>query len=608
MEQDINLTVSIDSVAIPENTLKTLYFKEQINISARSFAKVDNTYLKGSVITWISDNYMKNLTEGPDTFFNLTIAIGGENFSAGINYVYLRFQQVNYTTTTFSFQLFIRAQNINLSLYMNSQSVEENTPISRNYNEDLLLSTRAYASAESKYLSGGSMTFINDLYEVNLTEGSPSWYNTSITISTISFSLGLNYVYFKFQLNNYTTTTFSFQILVNQININFETIDFEDSIEVFAGETIKIEIKLTESLSGKPIEGADISYDWEFGVGEFEEKDGGVYEAELEIPESIEGNYKLELIISKSGSVYRSTEEDLTITVKERELPDYWTWIIITALSIGIGLLAAISLRAYVFQPRARKKESELLAKTQNFKDMRNIQAVVIIHRQTGLPLYYKTYSFLEKADGFLFAGFVQAITTIGKEIAEAESGAEKQRTDAEHMMEIDFNYFYALIYDYEELRIVIILGEKSSEALREKLKDLAIRIWEVLSDSLKDFKGELKPFEEAVPSIIYNSIDLHYKEFFKLSDDKTLLLKTKKDQDFTIMETRLFNVLTTHSIQNSIKKVENDFSLVSIFKMTSEKNEDLVIEAIESLIKRKLIIPSEGNSGLKFSKRNNYK
>ena len=604
----MNLTVSINSAEIVENTLIDLFFLDNINISARVYAEIEQIYLSGGIITIISDNYEVNLTESPITYFNLSITMDGAYFNPGINYVYLLFQQGNYSTKTFSFQLFIRTQRVNLSLSIDSQQVQENYLVQTFFNAIITLSSRAYVEAQHIYLANSTITFINGNYEKNLTKNANYWYNTSIEISTLDFNLGINYVYINFTKTNYTSIRFSFQILVNQININVETIDFDDSVEVFAGETIKIELKLTESLSGRPIEGADISYDWEFGVGEFEEKDDGVYEAELDIPESIEGNYKLELIISKSGSVYRSTEEDLTITVKERELPEYWIWIIITALSIGIGLLAAISLRAYVFQPRARKKESELLAKTQNFKDMRNIQAVVIIHRQTGLPLYYKTYSFLEKADGFLFAGFVQAITTIGKEIADADAGAEKQRSDAEHMMEIDFNYFYALIYDYEELRIVIILSEKSSEALREKLKDLSIRMWEELSDSLKDFKGELKPFEEAVPSIIYNSIDLHYKEFFKLSDDKTLLLKTKKDQDFTIMETRLFNVLTTHSIQNSIEKVENDFSLVSIFKMTSEKNEDLVIEAIESLIQRKLIIPSEGNSGLKFSKRNNYK
>jgi hypothetical protein len=604
-EQEVNLTVYINAAEISENTLIDLYFQEKFNISARAFALAEKIYLSGGLITIISDPYEENLTESPNTYFNLSIIMDGAYFNPGINYVYLLFQQGNYSTKTFSFQLFIRTQSVNLTLLIDAEQVQENYLVETYFNNKISLSSRAYAEGELIYLANCTITFINNIYEKNLTKTVNYWYNTSIEISTSDFNLGNNYVYVRFTRTNYSAVTFSFQILVKQISIDVDFVDIEDSIEAFAGETIKIEIKLTEELSGKPIEDADISYDWEFGVGEFEEKGDGVYEVELEIPENIEGNYDFELIISKSGSVYRSSEEDLTISVKERELPEYWIWIIIAALSIGVGLLAAISLRAYVFLPRARKKESELLAKTQNFKDMGSIQAIVLIHRNSGLPLYYKTYSFLKHADAHLFSGFVQAITTIGKEIAESDKGAkltEKQRRYAEHMMEIDFKYFYALIYDHEDLRLVLILNQRSSDALREKLKDLSLTIMEELGDSIKDFDGLLEPFELAVPSILSKSIDLHYKEFFKISNDKALFLKTKKERDMSSLESRLFNVLTSYS------KGGNNFALVSIFKMISEKNEDLIIEAIESLIKRKLIIPTEGNSGSNFSKGSSYK
>jgi len=604
-EQEVNLTVYINTAEISENTLIDLYFQENVNISARAFALAEKIYLSGGLITIISDHYEENLTESPNTYFNLSITMDGAYFNPGINYIYLLFQQGNYSTKTFSFQLFIRTQSVNITLSIDLEQVQENHLVESFFNDIISLSSRAYAEAEDAYLANCTITFINDNYEKNLTKTVDYWYNTSIEILTSDFNLGINYVYIRFARTNYTTVTFSFQILVKQIDIHVDMVDIEDSIEAFAGETITIEIKLTESLSGIPIEGADITYDWEFGVGEFEEKDDGVYEVELEIPENIEGNYDLDLIISKSGSVYKSSEEDLTITVKARELPEYWIWIIIAALSVGVGLLAAISLRAYVFLPRARKKESELLAKTQNFKDMESIQAIVLIHRDSGLPIYYKTYSFLEKADAHLFSGFVQAITTIGKEIAESDKGAkstENQRKYAEHMMEIDFKYFYALIYDHEDLRIVLILNVRSSDALREKLKELSIIITNELGDSIKGFDGLLEPFEQELPSILSKSIDLHYKEFFNISNDDALFLKTKKERDFTSMETRLFNVLTSYS------KGGNNFVLKSIFKMISEKSEDLIIEAIESLIQRKLIIPADGNSGSKFSKSSNYK
>ena len=517
----------------------------------------------------------------------------GAYFSPGLNYIYLRFQQANYTTKTFSFQLFIRTQSINLTLYIDFQQVQENYLAEKKFNEHLTLSCRAYAEAEQIYLPNCTMIFINGDYEYNLTEYVNYWYNDSIVISTAYFELGLNYVYIKFIQTNYSTTTFSFQIQVQQIKIDLETIDFDDSIEAYLGESIKIEIKLVEEYSNIPIEGAEISYEWEFGVGEFEEEGNGIYEVEIDIPENIElKNYKLELIVSKSGGIYKTSEHEIIIDVNQREVPEYWIWVLMAALIVGLGLLSALSLRAYVFLPRARRKERELLSKTQNFKDMRNIQTLVLIHRLTGLLIYHRTYGFLENTDPHLFTGFVQAITTIGEEIAQKESAvksSENQMKFDENMMEIDFKYFYALIYDHKLLRIVFILSERSSENLREKIKELSEKMMMELKELLEDFRGGLGIFEKQIPQIISQLINLHYKGPFKLAHD----LKIEKAHHLTSMETRLINVI------RSLSKNGEDFLLESIPNMTSEKNEDLIIEAIEGLIQKEFIIPFNVNLGI---------
>ena len=103
------------------------------------------------------------------------------------------------------------------------------------------MSSRAYAESEHTYVENCTITFINDIYETNLTYTSNYWYNISIEISTSEFKLGLNYVYIKFTRTNYTTVTFSFQILVKQINIEVDIIDFEDiesSLEIIIFPTV----------------------------------------------------------------------------------------------------------------------------------------------------------------------------------------------------------------------------------------------------------------------------------------------------------------------------------------------------------------------------------
>jgi hypothetical protein len=161
-------------------------------------------------------------------------------------------------------------------------------------------------------------------------------------------------------------------------------------------------------------------------------------------------------------------------------------------------------------------------------------------------------------------------------------------------MMEIDFKYFYALIYDHEHLRVVFILSERSSENLRERVKELSDKIIAELENLLEDFTGELGKFEKIIPQVILQSINLYYKDLFRLADN----LRIEKAIHLTSMEKRLINVLRSNSRNGE------DFLLKSILKMTSEKNEDLIIEAIEGLIQKKLIIPSKMSTGIIKTKK----
>ncbi len=90
--------------------------------------------------------------------------------TSGINTLFLRFEQANYTTKIFPFQLFIRAQNVNLSAQINHQDVPENYLLEQSYNEEFQISCRAFADIEGVFLSGGIITFVNGEYEVELLE------------------------------------------------------------------------------------------------------------------------------------------------------------------------------------------------------------------------------------------------------------------------------------------------------------------------------------------------------------------------------------------------------------------------------------------------------
>lgn len=270
--------------------------------------------------------------------------------------------------------------------------------------------------------------------------------------------------------------------------------------------------------------------------------------------------------------------------------PNFLLLIILLAAVIIIGILASLSIRSYVILPRRRKKESELLARTQRFKDLSNIQAIVVINKMSGIPIFSKTYSILEKHKKELFSGFIQAITTIGEEIVgreltEENSEPKLKPTQKERLLELDFKYFYCLICDKEDIRIVFVLKEKASPRLKEQVSHLALALTLHLSEIIERWDGSLDQFEDLVPPVLNDYIELYYKEPFIIGKTEQIA-KLKKESELSSMETRIINVIY------SIAKSKSEFYLDYIINSVHEENKDKVIDALESLIQKKLILP----------------
>lgn len=369
------------------------------------------------------------------------------------------------------------------------------------------------------------------------------------------------------------------------------TLDFQDSIEGFAGKSLVIRINLTELISGNFIENTTISYSWEFGLGNFEEVGNGIYEIELEIPENIHGTFKVSLIISTENVLYKSMQSSFLMVIGEPEFPVFLIWVIILISAAIISVLGILSLRSYVILPRRRRKEADLLTKTQRFKDIKNIQAIVVIHRYSGIPFYSKSYSILEKHKKELFSGFIQAIITVGEEmVGKREIDLDLTKPDdsdgSRSILELDFKYFYCLICDRQDLRIIFLLDEKASDRLKKLISDLSLGIMFELSELIENWDGAVHEFEAQLPPIIANYVELYYKDAFQINNAE-YVAKLRKESELNSMETRILNVIY------SIAKGKQEFHLETIFEVVHEKNQDLIIDAIETLINKQIIIPS---------------
>jgi len=512
--------------------------------------------------------------------------------SMGIYKLRINFTAALYEPQFYIYQFQIIEQSVNLTVLINSQEIEENELIRATFNDVIRISVKGLAINDQNYLSGANITWISEIYEANLTESANLWYNESIKCSSSVVSLGINYVYIRFKLDSYATTTFDFNLLISQKTIEVIPIDFDDSVDAEPGEDLTIEIQLKEAGSNINIDFAIVSYSWEYGVGDLDDKGNGIYELELELPDDIEeDDYKVTLIISTVGSVYKATEYSFIVDVEleEEEGLNLIFWIIIAVLLGVISILGALSIRSYVYLPRKRKKEAELLAKTQRFKDLSNIQAIVVIQKMTGIPVYIKSFGILEKQKKELFSGFIQAITSIGAEIIKKPVIIDEKSEDVktEKLIEIDFKQFFCLVADKESTRCVMILKEKASERLKEQTSALSLAIQLQFRDQFEEWDGELTQFETDLPPIINEYFELYYKGLFTLTKPY-LLSEIREKQELNKMETRILNVI------RSFAKSKSEFHLEYIFELIAEENKDLVIKGIESLIKRNVILPYE--------------
>jgi hypothetical protein len=590
-----NLTLEINLGE--ETNLQRLESEYNIELHANSSIKFKFTDFSGDGI----DGAIINISISNPSHYsieNLGSGIYDIEFSTlyinniGIYQLNFSFSATGYEPQYYVYQFQIIEQSVNLSVYINSVNIQENSLHDVTFFDTINISAKAMSIIDKNYISGGNFTWISESYEKDLTEYINYWYNSSIECLPEYFPSGINFIYLKFEHPNYRTQTFGFEILIDRIEFDIDIVGHEElnpTVKAEIGGSLVLQIELLDLETNQPIENATVLYEWKYGVGELEEITPGTYQLTVGLPENLQGNFIFNLIVSKEGTVYKTTQSSFLLVIGEPQFPIFLIWIIILISALIISALGILSLRSYVILPRRRRREAELLARTQRFKDLQNIQAIIAIHRDSGIPLYSKSYSILEKHKKELFSGFIQAIITIGEEMVGKKGGdlVELDKEDGSRtILELDFKYFYCLICDRQDLRIIFILTERASDRMKTQISNLSLGAMLELSEQIENWDGAIHEFESLFPPIINKYVELYFKEPFTINNAE-FIAKLRKEGDLNSMETRILNVIY------SIAKSKKEFYLETIFEVVHEKNQDLIIDAIETLISKKIIIPS---------------
>ena len=512
-----------------------------------------------------------NLSLSGDTPYTISLILGHPGYETVFKSIYVNILPIP----------------THVEIFLNQEDKTSDKSITIPWNEPLNVTVLYKDLLTNNFISGAIVELNGSEISETLSQDNMQY---SIILSSGELSIGIYFLTITSYKENYDIISSVLKITIEQIEINVETVEINNTLDVYAGDSSLISIILTEEGSGNIIENANVTYSWGFHFGEFEYKGNGVYETKLNIPDSAKGSYTIEIFITINAPQYKSQSIPLNVYVSRRSRPNYlFLGILIASVCIS-GVLGALSIRSYVILPRKRKKNRLFLNTIQVFKDVKNIQQVMLIQRNTGMPFFNKNPSDFGFDDDSLTSGFIQAITIFSEQMSNGESSGDRKRKQkdmySENIIELNFKLFHVLICDYESVRCLLILREKSSSRLKKQLYLFAKELNVNFSEKIEQIFGGIIDFETDIEVLLNEFLSLHYSEPYRLIEDENYTQVLQKSRELQTIESRILNVII------SITKLEENFLLNRLIEEIHEKNIDLIYGGLHTLIKRRIIVP----------------
>ncbi len=533
-------------------------------------------------VTWASSYVISPVADGFIVYFSTS------NLSLDYYTIFFQLSHPGYQTAFESIYVIIEENPTYMEIYLNQVDRTADKTIVIQWNMALNITILYRDSLSNLFISGAIVNLNGSAISRVLDESGQRYYTI---FSSGALSVGTHYLTVSVEKENYVFISEILTIRVDYVEISVGTMGFEASLDVYAGSTKLIKINLTEQNSGNLISTANILFSWKYDISEFENLGNGTYQIQLNIPSSASGSYNVKLIISVEGGYYKATESSFLLVVLQKQTPDnsYLIWVIAIVLLSVIGVFSALIARSYIFLPRKREKERLFLDKIQEFKDLKNIQGIMLIQKNSGMPFFTNNVSEFNFEENILISGFIQAITLFGEQSIIAESLKEKKKhieKYAEHIIELNFKFFHLLICDYQCLRTLLILKDASSEKLKNQLYILTVEICSKFSEEIEDYKGKAIEFEDDIEILMNKFLFLFYNKPFKLNQGEVYIESMKKSRELESMESRVLNVIIT------LTKYNKEFTIDRIIQEIGEENTDLIYGGLHSLIDNKIIIP----------------
>ncbi|MFX1301573.1 MAG: hypothetical protein ACFFDE_11675, partial [Promethearchaeota archaeon] len=217
-----------------------------------------------------------------------------------------------------------------------------------------------------------------------------------------------------------------------------------------------------------------------------------------------EGQYSFFLTIENAENYAGIPQEALQynggpFTVSVQSIGSYFLsnplFIFIAVCIIVIPLGAGLSYRRYVMLPKRRRKLAKYQAIADTFSDVANLNRLLVLHKESGICVFDPFAA--ESQDATLVAGFLQAISTFGHDLADSPGLANREKEEAT-LRELTYEGFRILIHDGHFVRNAIVLSGQPSDQLRTRLENFTTAFEKRYRKDFENWAGRVDQFNGA--------------------------------------------------------------------------------------------------------------
>ncbi|GAB4317780.1 MAG: hypothetical protein Kow0069_20600 [Promethearchaeota archaeon] len=403
----------------------------------------------------------------------------------------------------------VRPVSVDLAVYLDGVEVGVNRSRVARARQEVNFTVEVRRSLDGAPVASGTVTLVgSNGFVANLTRAGN---HHEVILNASSLGLGVTYLSALFSAPNDENDSFVLQLTVEPLEARLLLVDASPQVVLEPGSRFNATISLVDSLSGKPVPGATVTYSWVFGTGFLVDLGGGTYGIETPVPDQ-PGTYQI-VVAVQLGDDYETATLELVLISQPvpREDPRLLYATVTAAVAATVAAVGTV-VKVKVLDPRKEREREAVRELASHYYDTHAIVGYLVLTKQSGECLFDDWQESASRhLDANLLSGFLSAITSFGEQmpgtsaIADLKSdGGVKRKSGsagperAYRTMFFDYHDFKIQMMDGERVRVAVIFAEDPSPYFNSRLARFVEEFEDIYAFFLEEFDGRLDPFEKS--------------------------------------------------------------------------------------------------------------